>query len=80
MTTEPEAVYTVNDVARILGKEPGWVSKAARSGALPSRKVGRSRRFTAQDIADYLDSVREGFNPLARNARQRAAVNRRRSS
>ena len=74
--SEPEAVYTVNDVARILGKEPGWVAKAASRGIIPSRKIGRDRRFTAQDVADYLDSVREGVNPLARNARQQAAVKR----
>jgi excisionase family DNA binding protein len=76
MTTEPEAVYTVNDVAEVLGKTPKWVGAQARSGRLPSRKVGRSRRFTAQDIADYLESVREGVNPMARNARQIAARNR----
>ena len=76
MTGEPEAVYTVNDVAKILGKSDRWVGTAARSGRLPSRKVGRSRRFTAQDVADYLESVRQGVNPLARNARQIAARNR----
>lgn len=75
--SEPEAVYTVNDLATILGREPGWVAKAASRGDIPSRKVGRVRRFTAQDIADYLDSVREGVNPLARNARQVAARRRR---
>jgi Helix-turn-helix domain len=79
MTTEPAAVYTVNDVARIFDKSEKWVSAEARSGRLPSRKVGRSRRFTAQDIADYLESVREGVNPLARNARQAAALKRRKS-
>lgn len=78
--SEPEATLTVNDVARILGKEPGWVAKAASAGTIPSRKVGRDRRFTAQDVADYLESVREGINPMARNARQAAARNRRRAS
>lgn len=76
-----EAVYTNNDVALILGKPVTWVAKAARTGILPSRKVGRDRRYTAQDIADYLESVRQAAaNPLARNARQTAARNRRRSS
>lgn len=76
MTAEPEATLTNNDVARILGKEPGWVAKAASRGIIPSRKVGRDRRYTAQDVADYLDSVREGVNPLARNARQVSARRR----
>ena len=76
MTPEPEAVYTVNDVARVLGKSEKWVGTEARAGRLPSRKVGRTRRFTAQDIADYLESVREGVNPMARNARQLAARKR----
>lgn len=74
--SEPTPVYTVHDVAAILGREPGWVAKAASRGEIPSRKVGRVRRFTTQDVADYLDSVREGINPLARNARQVAARRR----
>ena len=72
--------YTINDVATILGKQSGWVVKAARAGKIPHEKVGRDYRFTPQDIADYLESVRvAATNPLARNARQVAATKRRRS-
>jgi len=42
------------------GHSPDWVLAQANAGVIPSRKVGRSRRFTEQDLADYLDSVREG--------------------
>lgn len=81
MSADDPTVYTVNDVARILGMDPNWVQRKAGAGVIPSRKVGRHRRFTAQDIADYLESVRQqAANPLARNARQTAARNRRRKS
>jgi hypothetical protein len=42
------------------GHSAGWVLAQANAGLIPSRKIGRSRRFTEQDLADYLDSVREG--------------------
>ena len=79
-TTDPDALYTVNDVMHILGKSEKWVAAQARSGLLPSRKVGRSRRFTAANIATYLERVADGVaNPMARTARQAAARNRRKS-
>lgn len=42
------------------GHSAAWVLAQANAGVIPSRKVGRSRRFTDADLADYLDSVREG--------------------
>lgn len=72
------APYTVNDVAGALGKTPEWVARKASEGVIPSRKIGRTRRFTAEDIAAYLDRVREGgTNPQARTPRQQAARKRR---
>lgn len=59
-TTDPAAVYTTNDVAAILGRSPEWVTERANTGAIPSQKVGRSRRFTAADVAAYLQGRKEG--------------------
>lgn len=42
------------------GHTAAWVLAQANAGVIPSRKVGRSRRFTEQDLTDYLESVREG--------------------
>lgn len=53
-----------------------WLTKAARAGVVPSRKVGQSRRFTPQDLSDYLDSVREGADRFARNPRSQSRVGR----
>ena len=59
------------------GHTAAWVLAQANAGVIPSRKVGRSRRFTEQDLADYLDSVREGgdaprLSRLTRGARKSA--------
>lgn len=58
-TTDPVTLYTINDVAKILDKEPEWVAVQARAGRIPSRKIGRARRFTAQDVADYIEFLRQ---------------------
>lgn len=59
------------------GHSAAWVLAQANAGVIPSRKVGRSRRFTEQDLADYLDSVREGgdtprLSRLTRGSRRSA--------
>jgi excisionase family DNA binding protein len=69
---------TVAEAAQKLGVSRQWLQIEAAAGRVPSRKVGRYRRFTDQDLQDYLDSVRQGADPLARSPRSRAA--RRRSA
>lgn len=50
-------LLTVTDVAAVLSKSEKWVTAAARDGVLPSRKVGRSYRFTEADIASYVEGA-----------------------
>jgi excisionase family DNA binding protein len=40
-----ESLWRVQDVARFLAVSTSWVYMAARSGALPPVRVGRSVRF-----------------------------------
>lgn len=73
-------LLTVNDVAAMLSKTPEWVAATARTGTLPSRKIGRSRRFTQADVDLYLERVRTGAQAGVSSARSIAARNRRRAS
>lgn len=50
----------VTAAAAYLDVTPEWLGKAAARGEVPSRKVGRARRFTEDDLAEYLDAVRQG--------------------
>ncbi len=59
-TTVPAPLLTVDDVARILGKPRSWIYFAARSGALPSIKIGQARRFDAAELAQWIASRRSG--------------------
>jgi len=74
-------VLTVEDVAEQLAVPASWVAQAARRGILPSRKVGRYRRFLQADVDEYLEGVRQGeryweANPLALSTRSVAALRR----
>jgi excisionase family DNA binding protein len=59
MTDEPLTMTTAEAAAR-LGVTESWLAAAAVRGEVPSRKLRKYRRFTEQDLADYLASVREG--------------------
>ena len=70
---------TVTEAAERLGVTPQWLRINAANGTVPSRKVGRYRRFTDADLTEYLDRVREGgSDPFARSTASRAR--RRRAS
>lgn len=72
---------SVEEAARLLGKSEDWMRRAARRGDVPSRKVGRDRRFTDEDLTDYLDRVRvAGADPWAASPRSQAALRRRRQA
>jgi excisionase family DNA binding protein len=46
-------LYTVKDVADYFGVVPWTVYQWKSSGELKATKVGRSVRFTAQQVADF---------------------------
>jgi len=53
---EPEPLWTAEDVAGFLGIHVQTVYAKARSGELPSFKVGGARRFRRSNIEAWLDS------------------------
>jgi excisionase family DNA binding protein len=48
------------DVAKLLGIKIFTVYKLAQRGALPSYKIGGSRRFRRSDIEEWLLSQKHG--------------------
>jgi len=50
---EDDALLSAAEVAQRLGVDRSHVSRLAKSGALPSRRIGRSYVFRAADVAAY---------------------------
>jgi excisionase family DNA binding protein len=64
-----------NDVARLLSVSRAWVYEAARTGRIPSFRLGGEDgplRFVAEDIEEWLAEARGGWSPGRKN-RLRAA-------
>jgi excisionase family DNA binding protein len=53
-TTEPQTMTTV-DVSRLLKCSIQTVYRLHRDGRLPSVKIGRLRRFRAEDVERLID-------------------------
>ena len=54
-----DVMLTVSQVAHRLSVPVSWVYSSSESGALPSYKVGRYRRFSSRDIEAYLAKCRQ---------------------
>ena len=54
----PFRLYNTNETADILGIGRRSVQEAAASRELACIKIGRSTRFSAQDIADFVERNR----------------------
>lgn len=64
-----------NDVARLLSVSRAWVYEAARTGRIPSFRLGGADgplRFVAEDIEQWLAEARSGWLP-GRSNRLRSA-------
>jgi excisionase family DNA binding protein len=60
MSPEPEnQLFTAEQVAKRLQIRPSTVLRLAVKGEINGVKLGKSWRFTEQDIADYIESQRE---------------------
>ena len=63
---ETKMLYTLTEVAAALGVGRSKVYELVRSGALPSVRIGGSRRVRGEDLADHVDSLeRVSAAPLA---------------
>lgn len=69
-------LMTIEQMAARLHRSADFVTKEARKGTIPSRKIGKLRFFTEQDLADYLERCRQGTDPFARSPRSQARVGR----
>lgn len=52
------SVLEALDVAELLGKSEAWVLGECRAGRMQHRRLGKSYRFTREDIDIYLASVK----------------------
>ena len=50
-------LMTSTDVADILGKSRSWVQRQAAAGTIGYTQVGRSVRFTEDQVAAFIDSL-----------------------
>ena len=53
-------LLTARELAEILGLQPGTVLDKFERGELPGFKLGRSVRFSTDQIEDYLEQNRRG--------------------
>ena len=56
-TMEDKMLDTLTDVAAALSVGRSKVYELVRSGALPSVRIGGSRRVRGEDLATYVDSL-----------------------
>jgi excisionase family DNA binding protein len=65
-----ESMMTVRQVAKLLGVHENWVYDQAASGALPSYKIGGTRRFDREEILSWIAAQRqpERNQPVRRTA------------
>lgn len=53
-------LHGVAAVASVLNKSEDWVTRQARAGVIPARKVGRTWEFTEADVQAYIDAAAHG--------------------
>jgi excisionase family DNA binding protein len=53
---DDDALWTVNDIARVLKSSVSWVYKAAERGELPCIRIGAMLRFEPATIRAWLDA------------------------
>lgn len=54
MSSNPEPLWKVQDVARFLSMSSSWVYKEAEAGRLPCVRIGAALRFWPEEIRAFL--------------------------
>ena len=54
MTAEQQKLYTVKEVANILGYNPQTIYNNLRKGKIQAAKFGKEYRFTEEQVQDIL--------------------------
>jgi excisionase family DNA binding protein len=57
-----ESMMTARQVAELLGVHENWVYDQAANGALPSYKIGGTRRFDPDELRGWIAEHREHEN------------------
>lgn len=58
MSSHPEPLWKVQDVARFLSMSVSWVYKEAEAGRLPCVRIGAALRFRPDEIRAFLERLR----------------------
>ena len=58
MNLSKGTILNVAQVAELLNRSEDWVRALARTGDLPSFKLGRYRSFYKEDVENWLDDKR----------------------
>ncbi|MEV6925494.1 helix-turn-helix domain-containing protein [Dactylosporangium sp. NPDC051485] len=64
----PDLLLTVDEVATALRLSKSYVKKLIAAGAIPSVKVGRSRRVRFGDLKSYVDALPAETDPTPSTA------------
>jgi len=56
--SEGPTILTENEVAELLRIRPSTVAAYARQGYIPSIQMNKHRRYVAEDIDAFVDSLR----------------------
>ncbi|MBW3631278.1 MAG: helix-turn-helix domain-containing protein [Gemmatimonadetes bacterium] len=59
MTAGAEHWLTVRELAEVLGVSESWIDKARRRDGLPSRRLGRARRYLLSEVVAWADRTWE---------------------
>jgi len=51
------SLLTADQVARILGVPKTWVYEQSRNGRIPTVTLGRYRRYRAESIAEWVETL-----------------------
>jgi excisionase family DNA binding protein len=69
-----ESMMTARQVAELLGVHENWVYDQAASGALPSYKIGGTRRFHPDELRGWIAEHREPDTAKPRRRISKAAA------
>ena len=56
----PKLLYSTKEAAEILGVPETWLASAARTGLVPSVRVGHYVRFDMRDLEAFVEQSKEG--------------------
>lgn len=62
--TAGEKLLDAHEVAEMLAVKVSWVREATRSGAMPSVRLGKYRRYNRSEVLAWLDSCKQPGRPI----------------